>query len=418
MADSPCRTRSGFTLVEMMIALVFTGVLMAGMAGVFRADVANAYTTSERTGSLRRNRLALDLLYDDVNSAGVFIQDLTSAPAFSSANPGFYILPSQSVANFTVDGQQQYADQLFFYMDQPLPFIGTLTASNGASDARNVSTGTAYNAADTQFGVDCSAPVYAGQVSSTLQAGLPLWVTFMDQWDPRAVTGLVAPVAAGAQVITIQTGADTTSAYTSRGYAGNEHFPHNQNSAVLFFIPGQMVRYSIQMLKLDPNPSTPNSFLPCLVRDQGTYSGSGFTPNPNLPQQVITENVSAFRCWISSAPAWLAQHQPNMTWAPFNAVGNDQGVGTGWTNGVLADFNTQLGMTAAAGVTSTSAPAVVSGSGQAWFRSIPAVLRLDITTRTALARSEYSATPSTSTAYATITQSLIVEPRNFGLPLY
>jgi hypothetical protein len=52
-----------------------------------------------------------------------------------------------------------------------------------------------------------------------------------------------------------------------------------------------------------------------------------------------------------------------------------------------------------------------------WIRSIPTLVRLDITTRTATKRAEYSATPLTTTAYKDFTQSLVIVPRHFGLTM-
>jgi hypothetical protein len=44
-------------------------------------------------------------------------------------------------------------------------------------------------------------------------------------------------------------------------------------------------------------------------------------------------------------------------------------------------------------------------------------VRLDVTTRTAVKRSEYSATPLVNTAYKDYTQSLVIVPRHFGLTM-
>ena len=52
----------------------------------------------------------------------------------------------------------------------------------------------------------------------------------------------------------------------------------------------------------------------------------------------------------------------------------------------------------------------------AGIRDNPILVRLDITTRTALQRGEYSST-GTTLAYKTLTQSLVMVPRHFGLTL-
>jgi len=159
------------------------------------------------------------------------------------------------------------------------------------------------------------------------------------------------------------------------------------------------------MLQMDP---TSTAGIPCLVRDQGTYSTAGFVPDATL-QQVITENVSAFKVYLSVNPGYLTANNPAQAWAPFSAIPSPADFTSGWTNGIVADLNTQLQHSGRAGQTST-------GSSLTWFRDIPTVVRIDMTTRTATKRSEYAATPTTL-AYATTQRSLIMVPRQFGLPL-
>jgi len=51
-----------------------------------------------------------------------------------------------------------------------------------------------------------------------------------------------------------------------------------------------------------------------------------------------------------------------------------------------------------------------------WFRSIPTLVRVDVSTRTATQRTEYSDTPNTL-AYKDLTQSLVFVPRHSGLTM-
>ena len=53
MAKAPSAQR-GFSLVELLVALVFTMVLMAGMANVYRASLSSFYTSGESISSVRR----------------------------------------------------------------------------------------------------------------------------------------------------------------------------------------------------------------------------------------------------------------------------------------------------------------------------------------------------------------------------
>ena len=67
--------RAGFSLVELLVAVLFIGILMAGMANVFKSSVNTMATSSEGISSNRRNRMSIDLLYDDLNIAGLYITD-------------------------------------------------------------------------------------------------------------------------------------------------------------------------------------------------------------------------------------------------------------------------------------------------------------------------------------------------------
>ena len=63
-------------------------------------------------------------------------------------------------------------------------------------------------------------------------------------------------------------------------------------------------------------------------------------------------------------------------------------------------------------------PGYTSTAGKVnWIRDIPTLIRLDITTRTAVKRAEYSATPLTTTDFKNYTQSLVIVPRHFGLTM-
>ena len=70
----------GFSLVELLVALVFTMVLMAGMANVYKASLSAFYTSGESISSSRRNRMSVDLLVEDLNRAGMFLTDLSVPP--------------------------------------------------------------------------------------------------------------------------------------------------------------------------------------------------------------------------------------------------------------------------------------------------------------------------------------------------
>ncbi|MBL0312622.1 MAG: prepilin-type N-terminal cleavage/methylation domain-containing protein [Holophagaceae bacterium] len=146
---------SGFSLVELLVALAFTGILMAGMAKVFKSSLSSFYTSGEILSSARRNRASIDLLYDDLNSAGMYLTSLSAPPAeVSAGSPAFAIVPNQALVPPGGPDDPVAADQLFFYLDQPLAFEGRIkVAGNSASEIINV--GGVVAATDSEFQVDC-----------------------------------------------------------------------------------------------------------------------------------------------------------------------------------------------------------------------------------------------------------------------
>ena len=82
---------------------------------------------------------------------------------------------------------------------------------------------------------------------------------------------------------------------------------------------------------------------------------------------------------------------------------------TGWTNKIQPDLNAQLAKVGRSGFLTTQ-------GNPDWYRDMPTLVRLDITTRSALKRSEYSSNGLTL-AYKNLTQSMVLVPRHFGLTL-
>src|SRR5664279_4508143 len=195
----------GFSLVELLVALVFTMVLMAGMANVYKASLSTFYTSGEALSNLRRNRMSVDLLADDINAACLYLLDLSNPPVVSAASPPFYILPNMPIAT-AVAPDPTTADELYFYVDQPLPFEGTMggpAAPTERTAAEMVlAAGTAAQsatAADNTYVIDCGSLTYAKLVKKG-----QIFI-FKDAWEAGYVSAdPAAPTAAG--VVTVVTG--------------------------------------------------------------------------------------------------------------------------------------------------------------------------------------------------------------------
>lgn len=425
---TPRGARSGFSLVELLVALVFMALLMAGMAKVYQSSMNTFYKSSESISSGRRNRMAMDLLYDDLNAAGQYLVNLTAYPSFGTGNPGFYILPNQAYTGTDVPAAKALTDQLTFYYDEALPFEGRLfdpTGGSGAatfattSNADLVSTQADVAKLDTTMVVKFQDPTYADMVqtyfnNSVANGSTGLVAVFKDQWGPMAVTGVVAsgstvtfkPQTAPDNEKGLPTGVNPLN--KERHLAGDGAFPAglpgtingpvtNNGAPVLFVHPAQMVRYTIKSMALDP--ANPAVGVPCLVRQQGDYSTGGFV---STQETVIAEDVTGFKVYLSAYPD--PGGDPIKTWAGWKLTAND--FGGGWTNGILAAINTQL---ATLGLTSSP-----NASDLNWFRNTPLIVRVDLTTRTAIKRAENTATGLTAD-YQERTQTLYMVPRHFGL---
>ncbi len=359
--------QDGFSLVELLVALFFTMILMAGMASVFKSSLATFVTSGEKLSSNRRNRLAMDLLSDDLNVAGQYLT-LDAAPnGITDANPGFVIHPN--VAFTGTDVPAAVADELLFYFDDPLPAEGT-------------------------FGADVlgTASYVASGAAATAGTGIP--INFAGDPDVAAVAA--AQVKTGMLLITrgnyeykkILTadpkGATTT--VTIDGMFGEKHLA---TEGVLIAKPAQYVRYRIQGRNFDPEKQADaNGKIPCLIREQGPYPGAGtFAPDDALTT-IVAENVTKFTVALS-----VDRGEHWRTGADWDAI--------------KALLKTDLATSGAPGFTT------ISGNAH-WYRSIPMLVRVNVTTRTLRSRSEYSATGTTS-AYKEQTQSLVLLPRHFGL---
>jgi hypothetical protein len=405
MAESRRLVRAnGFSLVEMLVALVFTMVLMAGMASVFKASLSTFYTSGETLSSARRNRMSIELLGQDLDTACMYLTDLSVAPLFNPAHPPFYILPNMALVGAPASplpDDPTSADEVFFYLDQPLPFEGTISGPSGSAVAARsageiVASATGdITSSDTAFNLQCGTSTYAKMVTKGQM------FIFKDSWE----TGYVSTdpsIDASGTVVQVVLGTNPTNsssaAITGSGPTGLPmKASHMTGKGVVIFQPAQVIHYSVQFLKLDPDPANVNG-IPCLVRDQGTFDGAGNFIT-NQPQQIITEGVTGFKAYLSvdSGTNWAGLGK---TYSNFDL---------GWTAGILNDLNTYLVNSVKNGF------AVIAGNPN-WFRSIPTLVRVDVTTRTATQRAEYSPAGN-ALRYKQLTQSLVFVPRHSGLPM-
>lgn len=382
-----------------MVALVFISLLMAGMANVFKSSLNTFYASGETLSSHRRNLMAGEMLYDDLNSAGMYLVDLMSPPSFSATNPPFSITPNQTLnlgitdPNIPVAQNTVTYDILTLYMDQPLPFEGTnQNATTGADE--DLLAGTIQT--NKVFTIKLKDANQVAQVKPGMK------LIFKDSFHAYDI-GTVTAAGNLVTITTVDKPQLASGTPTSSGDAATQG--HRFDAPVVLVTPSQQVRYTVQLKSWDP--SDPTKQIPCLVRQQGTYDTAGFTPDPTL-ESVIAENVSGFKVYLSMDPS-------NTVKAMKDVWGGYQNAATDWAapGGILSVLNGQI---SDAGGLGRAGFKLISDANLNWFRDIPVAVRVDITTRTSTARTEYQSA-ATGRAYRDTTQTLVLVPRHFGLSL-
>jgi prepilin-type N-terminal cleavage/methylation domain-containing protein len=345
----------GFSLVELMVALLLSGILMAGMGKIFASSISSFYTTGELLGAQRRNRWILNEFGDDLRMAGYMEGILASKiPLTNLPESPFVITPG------LVAGSDR--DQIEFFMNQPVQELrvtstaaqntNSLAVTSISGDSLGIKTGDFLIIKD-------GIQVEYGYASSDVSISP---VTLMDgtaQLANPAIFGYMRSANAAFM---------------------NRHLPGNLVSVLR---PCQLIHYGVEDRALDP--SAPATTIPCLIRKQALF-GSGVQGNwGTVTGEVVAENVSALRVDLSVDGGVNWDHGAN--WAATVALANTH-------------------LNAANQINSNTF----------WFRQVPALLRVEIRSRTPLARTEYSATAGT-TAFKERTQVLVIAPRNFASPL-
>jgi len=355
----------GFSLVELLVALVFTGILMAGMATVFKSSINVFSTSGERMGSHRRNRATIDLLSDDLNNAAQFLTQMDSIPAWVSlTQPCFAITPGTS---FTA------SDQLVMAYDEVVPCDATATFGNMVNQDQMVSTGALSTALPTLTltfaDLDQAKLLKQGQ-----------FIIFKDAYEPKVVGNVGTPTSTSVTVPLDATMTDAKGAAT--GNTGASFSVVHGTTKALIVNSQQTITYRIETRQLDPENA---AGIPCLIRDQ------------NGTTTIVAENVNRIKVAVSldQGVSWYPNlgAQEVLDWSGITAKINSYLATNGRQN-----FQTINGLAS-------------------WVREVPMLVRVDVTTLTSKARSDYSA-DGQSLQKKEMTQSLILMPRYFGLSYF
>lgn len=352
----------GFSLVEMMVALLLTAILMAGMARVFRQALGGSIRGQEGLSLARRGRVGLDLIGRDLLAAGLMLQDpALPAPTLASSQPMFHLEPNQPVAGAGPASRQDRSDVLSLLLDQEVSGDGWLESQGGEGHALAVQEGRALASTmrlDIRF-PDDSTPtrLHPGQ--------LLLFPRGLDELRiedvvtrGRTATLTVAPL---------------------KGEPGGPRHPQPRGTMVRVIEPAQYVRYRIEVCDLGMG-----ILRPCLVRDQFDYGDQVADPIGARPRQhaLVAEDIVRLKVYLS--------RDQGRTWSGFGRDGNT--------------FATAHGPDLGAGFEVPD-----------WLRDRPVLVRVDLAARTPLAREEYSRVRG-ELAHRERVQTLVLAPRHAGMP--
>ncbi len=386
----------GFSLIELLVALFFTAILMAGLANIFKSSMSSFSTSSDKLSNSRRNRLAMDMVFDDVNAAGMYLTNLASYPSiFDPSYPPFYILPNQTYTGTDIPSAKATSDALFLYMDHALPYEGLVAANTGEGFAAYIPQGDGptgqpevYLPATQSIEVSFKAREAASQV----RAGD--YLIFRNGFEVKKLGALTPTELTNSSSLKANLSSDPMDNYGGATGAGIDlfRFAQKKDQPLVVVRPRQYIRYSIQGRRVETGKTDQT---PCLVRDQFNYTEYTQNPATAVPtaSMIVAENAVNLKVYVSV--------DGGATW-----IGHGSG-STTYTDVFKSALDTQLGAVGLQRISNTENPS--------WFREYPALVRLDLTTRSGQQRQEYSKDAKTR-AYQEQTQSIVLVPRHFGLP--
>lgn len=373
--------QGGFSLVELLVALVFTSLLMAGMFRIFQASASQFTSQLETMGIQRRARFGLLWLQDDLFQAGYhFPPGVEGALTGSGQDPltigtGSTKVTTTDPAGNTVD--LGFPDELQVYMDIPLGVEGSLSAA-------------------AKYG-DSSLSVTVPSGASTLQDGDIAWIQDSQPYEFFLVTPSVSGTDVTLAIKGGPGGGTLTDALGNDVAAGGAHpivtsQAHFANAPVTFIRPQQVVRYTIQSLKLDAE-TTANT--PCLVRQTRSLSSTTWS-DPTILMDGVTRfaldwSLDGGKTWVRQANGLTASD-----WSDVKTA----------TDTAFKAQGSPLTKSLPGGLSSITDPI--------WFNYVPVTLKVELETQTQIKRTDYTSVSNTAD-YRTRRQTILISLRNSSL---
>ena len=392
---NPSRSR-GFSLVELLVSLVFISILMAGMFSVFASSTSSFVSQSEGMAVQRKARWGLNLLQDEILEAGHLVFKRVVGDIDPTSATGQPPLLIRTTTEYTLPSATSSPDEIQIVMDLPLGVQGTLTATHNVGDNT----------------LKVSVP-YGG---AAIEAGD---LVFLQDSNWEILQVKTTPTPGGATSFDIVIEGDQSALVDKYGNQVNSVIHaliqkmHLKHCPFTVFRPLQVIRYAILPRALDPSS---NATVPCLVRQTRSLTGNAsvfWAPAPTTPvagEQVLLENVTGLyinlsldggKTWLRPAAGAIAGVPPwkSQSWSDIRSL-----------------LNTALG--------SSTSPLTKQAQGGLnvqdpfWMNYAPVLIRIDLETRSAIQRTEFN-TASTATApaaaFRTRRETLMLSPKNFAL---
>jgi hypothetical protein len=356
------RRTSGFSLLELVVALLFMGLLLGGMVRVWRASLASWARVNETLTAQRALRWAMDRIKGDLRMMGGLFPppelrslDLPAGPD-PALQSGFMLVPGE------LDGQP--ADELSWVVDVPVP-------------------GAAELAGDSPAGAEGEVTLQVRPAGAMdLEAG-DLMLVAGDRFEFARVAG-PAHLALGRPGLVRVVRPDG---------AGGAAFayPHGAGAWVRWVRPLRVVRYAVVPMALDAAAGR----VPCLVRFETAYPRDRAAPRWSRllaagrgregSHEVVAEHVAGFR----------------VDFSPDRRFPGIRGAGYAATFGNLdARLRAQGG---------------AGASDPLWFRGAGGLIEVRLAIRSPVARDGYApAREPPAPRFLVLSQRLLAAPRNFG----
>ena len=393
--------KPGFSLLEMIVALLFLGLLLGGMVRVFLASRTSWTRVNETLTAQRALRWSLARVEEDLQMMGYLFPPPESrnldlaAGADAGGQSAFMLVPGRSIPKLSggafvprepgddpLEPMGKEADELSFVMDVPIPVHAELTRPvPGLAPPRPLAS----------LPEETDDPERAGTVQVRAARKLEL-----ESGDLLLVADGRFEFAEVDQPVTFLA-RQTLPVRVRRpgGVAGAAAFRwhHRAGARIQCVRPLRIVRYALVYLALDRDLSPPGWLTPCLVRLETAYPGNRAVPRwsrlaGSRLREVVAENVTGFRVDFT-----LDNRFPGIRGADFAETSSRLQAGLGARGRRAGD-------------------AALAGD-PFWFRKCGGLVQVSMETRSPVPRDDGPGTAGRHFRYRS--QTLLLRPRNFGL---